>query len=187
VASQTQGDAPSWGHLRCQAGRCLAFPTSGAEPEKCDRQGADDYGKPLLGVVPYLPSNQIGAILTFEWTNLLLACGVCNGAEHKSDHFPEAAEGGPLVNPCDDDPRTHFDFCFDPVARLASVYGKTRRGMTTETVLGLNRTDLREYRSRSVCRLFVLAQYADSDPAAAALLNEAKQASAEYAAFARTL
>lgn len=125
--------------------------------------------------------------LTFEWTNLLLACGICNGTEHKSDHFPEANEGGPFVNPCDDDPESHFDFYFDPIAKLASVYGKTLRGETTEQMLGLNRTDLREYRSVSIRRLLALAKFADSDPVAANLLDEAKSSNAAYAAFARTL
>jgi uncharacterized protein (TIGR02646 family) len=125
--------------------------------------------------------------IAFEWNNLLLACGVCNGAEHKSDHFPEADEGGPLINPCEDDPERHFEFHFDLVTRLASVYGKTHRGITTEKLLGLNRTALREYRSTRIRHLIALAQYACADPEAAKLLNEAKQSSAEYAAFARTL
>lgn len=125
--------------------------------------------------------------LAFDWENLLLACGVCNGAEHKSDHFPEANEGGPLVNPCEDDPEVHFEFCFDPLTRLASVYGKTPRGTTTEMLLGLNRTPLREHRSTRIRHLVALAQYARVDLDAAKLLDESKQSSAEYAAFARTL
>jgi uncharacterized protein (TIGR02646 family) len=125
--------------------------------------------------------------LAFEWNNLLLACGVCNGAEHKSDHFPEANEGGPLVNPCEDDPEVHFQFHFDRQTKLASVYGKTGRGTTTEKLLGLNRTALREYRSTRICHLVVLAAHAAADPEAASLLDEAKQSTAEYAAFARAL
>jgi uncharacterized protein (TIGR02646 family) len=125
--------------------------------------------------------------LTFEWSNLLLACGICNGPEHKSDRFPERNEDGPIVNPIIDDPTVHFDFQYDPVARLANVYGRTPRGATTEELLGLNRTHLREYRSRRVRRLVVLGQYADSDQEAAQLLKEAVQSDAEYAAFARAL
>lgn len=52
--------------------------------------------------------------LCFQWSNLLLACGVCNGAEHKGNKFPEKVEGGPFVNPCDDDPSEHFIFSYDP-------------------------------------------------------------------------
>jgi uncharacterized protein (TIGR02646 family) len=125
--------------------------------------------------------------LVFEWTNLFLACGICNGAENKSDRFPEQAEGGPLVNPCDDDPADHFEFHFDPVTRLASVYGTSPRGVTTEEVFGLNRPYLREHRSRCIRRLAALVQYAAVDNEASSLLQEAKQSDAEYAAFARTL
>ena len=125
--------------------------------------------------------------LTFEWTNLLLACGVCNGAQYKSDRFPEANNGGPIINPCEEAPTSHFHFVFDPTAKLASVYGKTRRGVTTEKLLGLNRLELREYRSRHVRTLLVLAHFAQTDPEAARLLAEAKKSYAEYAAFARAL
>lgn len=125
--------------------------------------------------------------LTFEWSNLLLACGICNGAEYKSDRFPEEAESGPPVDPCEDDPADHFEFHFDPVAKLASVYGTTQRGVATEELVGLNRPELREYRSKYICRLAVLAQYAAVNDEAATLLREAKQSDAEYAAFARRL
>ncbi len=125
--------------------------------------------------------------LTFEWTNLLLACGVCNGGEHKGDRFPEAADNGPLVNPCDDDPAGHFEFRHDPGTGLASVYGVTPRGETTERLMGLNRTALRAVRSRDVQRLAALARFAQTDPEAAKLLDEAKRDDAPYAAFARVL
>lgn len=125
--------------------------------------------------------------LTFEWDNLLLSCAVCNGAEHKGDRFPEAAEGGPMINPCKEEPREHFDFVFDARARLASVVGKTTRGKTTERLLGLNRPELRAYRSRLVMMLSVLALHAKDDPTARMLIEEACRDEAEYAAFARQL
>ncbi|MDP2832509.1 MAG: retron system putative HNH endonuclease [Pseudomonadota bacterium] len=125
--------------------------------------------------------------LAFEWRNLLLSCAVCNGPEHKGDRFPEADEGGPLINPCEDFPEEHFEFAFDFQARLASVVGTTARGKTTATLLGLNRQDLRAYRSRRVMQLCVLSRCAENDPDARALLEEACHDDAEYAAFARTL
>lgn len=125
--------------------------------------------------------------LTFTWTNLLLACGVCNGTEHKGDNFPGKPDGGPLVDPCREGPEEHFTFTYDPITKLASVYGKTPRGTTTERTLGLNRPHLRDYRSRQVRKLMVLASHAAVDPAAKALLDEAKEATAEYAAFGRAL
>ncbi len=125
--------------------------------------------------------------LAFDWSNLLWACGKCNGPECKADQFPVAADGGPLVNPCDDDPAQHFEFTYDPVSRVASVYGRTERGRVSELVLGLNRRDLRAYRSVQVRKLLALAQFAVSDPEAAELLRQATDADAEYAAFARVL
>lgn len=125
--------------------------------------------------------------LTFEWTNLLLSCPICNSSEYKGDSFPEAPEGGPLINPCDETPTEHFEFVFDRIAKLASVVGKTTRGQTTEKVLGLNRSDLRVYRSRVIMTLYVLSDYAKTDPKAKILLEEACQNEGEYAAFVRSL
>ena len=125
--------------------------------------------------------------LTFEWTNLLLSCPVCNGAEYKGDHFPDATVGGPLINPCDDNPETHFEFVFDSTARLATLIGKTPRGETTVKILGLNRPDLRAYRSKLIMQLYVLSDYSATDPIARALLEDACKDDAEYAAFARML
>lgn len=125
--------------------------------------------------------------LTFEWKNLLLACGICNGAEFKGTHFPTSEQRGPFVNPCDDEPTEHFVFEFEPHAGLASVWGVTDRGETTERILGLNRPDLRQYRSLQIKKLAYIAMRAAHDPQAAKLFEEAQQASSEYAAFARSL
>ena len=125
--------------------------------------------------------------LTFAWPNLLLACGVCNGAEHKGERFPRASQGGPIINPCKDEPARHFSFHYDAATKLASVYGVTRRGKTTVELLGLNRQPLREYRSKYVQRLVVLAMLARTHAEAAMLIREAKESGAPYAAFARAL
>jgi uncharacterized protein (TIGR02646 family) len=124
---------------------------------------------------------------TFDWTNLLLACGKCNGPEYKSDRFPCAAEGGPLLDPCSDDPYVHLEFIYDQVAQLASVYGTTGRGIVSERVLGLNRPELREYRSRYVRKILVLERLAPMHTDAAALLAEARTDRAPYVAFVRAL
>lgn len=91
------------------------------------------------------------------------------------------------MNPCDDDPAEHFRFEFDPATRIASVFGTTIRGETTEDLLGLNRYDLRTHRSKVVERLVALARFATHDPEAAKLIAEARLSSSEYAAFARAL
>ena len=134
----------------------------------------------------YRPQSKFPA-LAFDWGNLLLACGRCNQAPYKSDKFPETHEGGPLINPCDDDPDDHLAFHYEPRAGIASVYGKSARGVTTENLLGLNRPDLRKYRSTRVKVLAYLKARAASDTEAARLLQEAVQDDAEYAAFARSL
>jgi uncharacterized protein (TIGR02646 family) len=125
--------------------------------------------------------------LVFDWDNLLLACGVCNGAEWKSDKSPTTKEGGPYVNPCNDDPSSHFLFEYDAVANLASVRGTTPRGVRTEEDLGLNRPELRAHRSKQVRHWMALSRLAGTDPEAKALIQEVKNADGEYAAFARAL
>lgn len=125
--------------------------------------------------------------LVFDWNNLLLACGACNGAEHKGDRFPEAHEGGPILDPCRDDPADHLEFRYDDRARLASVYGTTTRGETTERLLGLNRAHLRAHRSSFVQKLLFIALHAEEDPRAAALFDESRRPSSEYSAFANAL
>jgi uncharacterized protein (TIGR02646 family) len=125
--------------------------------------------------------------LTFDWDNLLLACQVCNGAEHKGDRFPEREEGGPILDPCRDDPAEHLEFRYDDRARLASVYGKTRRGETTERLLGLNRPHLRVHRSAFVQKLLFIALQAGRDLEAAALFDESRRPGSEYSAFAKAL
>lgn len=134
----------------------------------------------------YRPRSMFPA-LTFDWGNLLLSCPVCNSSRYKGDKFPETSEGGPLVNPCADDPAAHFTFHYDHTALLASIYGVTSRGLVTERLLGLNRPELRSHRSKQIQRLAVLAEKATTDPRAQQLLDVARQDDAEYAAFARVL
>ena len=125
--------------------------------------------------------------LTFQWDNMLLACTKCN-SKHKRDAFPEADDGGPIINPCDEDPGDHLVFDYNPIAQLASVYERTTRGSTTIALLGLNRPALRAERSRQVARVAVLARFArEGDAEAAQLLHEARTDAAPYAAFARSL
>ncbi|HEY0094974.1 MAG TPA: hypothetical protein VGB96_11635 [Archangium sp.] len=112
---------------------------------------------------------------------------MCNGSEHKGDNFPLKAEGGPLINPCAEDPARHLSFEYDPVAKLASVRGKTTRGDTTEKCLGLNRQDLRTHRSSLIKKLWFIAECAATDPKARQLLDEAAASSQEYSAFVNLL
>lgn len=143
-----------------------------------------DYGH----IDHYKPKNNPAyRNLTFDWDNFLLSCAICNGAQYKGTKFPLEEDGGPLVNPCEDDPSDHFDFVYDSIAKLASVVGKTERGETTERILGLNRAELRNIRSNKIKKLLVLKNLAQSDPDAAEILLNAKSENEEYSAFARCL
>ena len=124
---------------------------------------------------------------TFLWRNLLLACERCNN-NAKGTHFPDATQGGPLINPVKDDPNQHFRFFYDTIAKLATVIPTTTGGETTEQLLKLNRRDLRGHRSNMIKSLYALKIFAErGDPEAVALWQEAQSDSAEYAAFARSL
>jgi len=124
---------------------------------------------------------------TFEWSNLFLACAKCNGPEYKANRFPGRDEGGPPVNPCDDSPDEHFVFFFDPKTKLATVSYKTERGRVSIDLFGLNRPDLRGYRSKMIEKLYVLSRMARMDNEAKSLLDQSLNDEEEYAAFSREL
>ncbi|MGA8938193.1 MAG: hypothetical protein WB439_03430 [Acidobacteriaceae bacterium] len=125
--------------------------------------------------------------MIFDWANLLLACKVCNGPEYKGAKFPGLEEGGPPVDPALEDPNLHLRFVYDPIAKLATVSYKTERGRVTRDLFGLNRPELRAYRSSLLQKLYVLKELASTNPSAQDLLTAAKNDDAEFAAFARTL
>lgn len=85
--------------------------------------------------------------LTFDWSNLGLACPVCNG--NKSDTFDATA---PFVNPYVDEPTTHFR-AEGPFVR--PVPGDARAEIT-ETELKLNRAELVERRQERLTNLWRL-------------------------------
>jgi uncharacterized protein (TIGR02646 family) len=122
-----------------------------------------------------------------EWTNLLLACGRCNGAEHKGVKFPGVAEGGPLIDPTADLPDQHFRFDFDQMTKLANVLGVSQRGQTSETTFGLNRPLLVRQRSKFVKKLWAIAPHYNYDAEARQIIDESVKSTEEYAAFAREL
>lgn len=128
---------------------------------------------------------------TFDWNNLLLSCDICNDAGHKGTQFPLDAHGNPLlIDPTRDVPGLHLWFDWNPVTRLASVYGTDERGREVERLFDLNgihgRMELIVHRSRYVAKLVRLRHLADAgDTEAKYLLDEACQPNEEYCAFAR--
>ena len=86
-----------------------------------------------FGDIEHIWPKSVSPELTFEWTNLTLACSVCN--VNKSNNFPR---GMNLVNPYTCDPNERFLF-LGPL-----VMAKTGDGgaICTERFLKLNRTEL---------------------------------------------
>lgn len=123
--------------------------------------------------------------LSVTWENLLLSCKICNGTAHKGEKWPAPADGGPLVNPCKENPEDFFEFIFDVHTQVTIVKPKNMRGETSETIYGLNRHYLVNDRNKYVRQLIAIAQYYSTDEEAKAIIDQAAQSQGEYAAFAR--
>lgn len=142
--------------------------------------GVVDYGH----IEHYRPKSKYPKRM-FIWKNLLLACTKCNCKPFKGDRFPLSADGGPLLNPCVDEPSEHLDFIYDPATREARVVSKTVRGRVTESVLGLNRRDLLVARSEMLRKLMLICSYTDTNAEARAIVVAALRSDSPYCAFVR--
>lgn len=128
----------------------------------------------------------------FSWPNLLLSCSICNDRAHKGSVLYVDEQGYILlVNPTDPNvnPADHLRFEWDEIAELASIYGTDVKGIMTVQTFDLNglrgRKELIFERSNHLKKLFVLLKLAkQGDITAVALLKEACQPDAPYAAFA---
>jgi uncharacterized protein (TIGR02646 family) len=81
--------------------------------------------------------------LVFEWTNLLPACQLCNGAKLHQIH------GGLLVRPDEEDPEAFFSMESDTGKLIPNPLSDDRhqeRASATIKLCDLNRGDLREIR-----------------------------------------
>lgn len=127
-------------------------------------------------------------ILCFDWHNLFLACDICNSIAYKGAKFPSATQGGPYVNPAEEDPELFFDFIYDKDLKHAYVAPKVNntRAQLTESDFGLNRPFLLKRRS-GIIKLMVITtlQAAHGDLEAIEIMQEAVQEDSEYAVFAR--
>lgn len=147
--------------------------------------------------------------LAYTWTNLLVACEVCN-RRHKRDLFPLVNDAervtshieahllvreAPLfVNPADEDPQQHIAF------RDEVPYPRTSRGRVTLHRLALGRPELADRRQERVqrARFFIellrrlaadpsITQFDDLAKEAAQWLSHATQPESEYASMVRCL
>lgn len=77
---------------------------------------------------------------SFDWTNLTLACRLCNQA--KGDFFDPQDDHNNLVDPYVHEPLDHFLF----KRELVIPRPDSSRGLHTDEQLKLSRTELREFR-----------------------------------------
>ena len=102
--------------------------------------------------------------LKFDWDNLLLACGECNGA--KSNEFPKSDNKEPLIlNPYDpcDDPEDHIDFFvregeYVPDELLGKIVPKdgSTKGKKTIQILKLDKLYLTKSRRETLDKVTFL-------------------------------
>ena len=126
--------------------------------------------------------------LCFSWTNLLLACSVCNGKEYKGEKFPSKKQNGLFINPTIENPNIFFHFEFDYLTGVSIVNPLNERAKTTEKELGLNRAELLKHRNSVVKKMVYIAEQAKrGDQEARNLLFDCTKSTEEYSAFAIAL
>lgn len=138
--------------------------------------------------------------LAYEWTNLFLACELCN-RRHKRNLFPlrdpskratshkhnPDLEEPLFIDPAKDDPETYISFRMEVPYAIRG----NRRGRATIKSLGLERETLGEIRRDRYKVLKVMYAVAKLDPPipesadAQAYLNDAMENAAEFANMAR--
>lgn len=124
----------------------------------------------------------------FSWENLLLSCPRCNDGAHKGNHFPLKSAGGPILNPCVDEPSDFFDFIYDPLAKLALVRPLDSRAVLTEKMFELNkRKALVRRRSKLIRNLIYIKEKEAEDLEARQIIAEAKLPQSEFSAWANAL
>lgn len=137
--------------------------------------------------------------LTFEWTNLLLSCTICNNSQHLGTNFPLDANKKPLlIDPTDEetDIFEHLQLTWDQTVKQAWIDGVTDRGKTVVDIFDLNaqrgtRKELIDERSKKVKRMLALLNMATSEKIddinrkeAINLLKESCHIEEPYLAFA---
>lgn len=133
-----------------------------------------------FGDVEHIAPKSLKLADTFRWSNLTLACDVCN--TYKKDATN-------LVDPYTDEPTDYFKF----LGPMVYAYPEQNKGVITSKQLRLNRPELIENRSKRLEAIssILLTIETTKDPAVRSVLiddllsNEASDQS-EYAAFVRS-
>ena len=117
--------------------------------------------------------------LTFDWSNLLLACEACN--LKKSDSFPLTTIGETTLNPTIDDPSQYLRFEIDQNTGWVNVYGTDERGKLTIELVDLNHVTLRRLRFNFIIRLMYLTKFASDNLQVKTELKDAFKDESEFA------
>lgn len=113
-----------------------------------------------------VPKSKVPA-KAYEWSNLTLACEVCNG--NKGDYYSDdpLLSQDDLIDPYNDDPKTHFLFAREIVAPRPD----SMRALATDAILKLSRGELVERRRERMMFLDGLVRaYVQADDRYKALL-----------------
>ncbi len=86
--------------------------------------------------------------LYVEWSNLTIACEVCNRTNKKDYYKPS----DPLINPIEDEPNKFLMSCGPFIYHIPG----SRKGEVTRIILDLNRTELIERRKEKIENLLPL-------------------------------
>ncbi|MDQ1183599.1 HNH endonuclease [Agrobacterium larrymoorei] len=93
------------------------------------------------GDVEHIVPKSLDPALTFEWSNLTLACEVCN--QNKSDLDPKTEN---IIDPYATNPEDHLFF----LGGLVFARADSARGVATRIILKLHRPELVEMRNRQL-------------------------------------
>lgn len=134
------------------------------------------------GDIEHIYPKSLDVAKAFQWTNLTLACEICN--QSKSDNDPDA---NAIIDPYVVDPALHIFFCGSLIVSCSPL------GKSSITILRLDRAALSEARLEKFDRLTkIVEQLFRADlpvPARKAILDDLRTtelaASKEYAAMAR--
>ncbi len=135
------------------------------------------------GDVEHIVPKSVDILKTYQWSNLTLACDVCN--TNKGAHFGNHED---LVDPYAEDPENHFDF----LGAVVLPKPHSVPGMITEETIRLNRIELMERRKDRLQALLrelqLYARMTDANERAVlrrSLETVSMSAQSEYTAMAR--
>jgi uncharacterized protein (TIGR02646 family) len=126
--------------------------------------------------------------LCFDWNNFLLCCSICNGKSNKGDKFPLADEGGPFVNPTEENPDDFFGFEYDSLLKKFIVFPKHERAKTMLGIININREDLLEHRTEYLSKIVdTISQIIEKDQEKLDLFCSYFSEKDEYYAFIKNI